>query len=29
MINDFKKIQKLMRSFPRSYINVEGEFIAH
>ena len=29
MINDFEKIQKLMLCFPRSYINHEGEFIAH
>lgn len=29
MINDFEKIQRLMLCFPRSYINHEGEFIAH
>lgn len=29
MINDFEKIQKLMLCFPKSYINHEGEFIAH
>lgn len=29
MINDFSKIQKLMQSFPNSFINGEGEFIAH
>lgn len=29
MISNFEEIQKLMRCFPRSFINVEGEFIAH
>lgn len=29
MIKEFEQIQKLMRSFPCSYINSEGEFIAH
>jgi hypothetical protein len=29
MIIDFEKMQKLMRSFPNSFINAEGEFIAH
>lgn len=29
MISDFAKIQKLMRCFPRSYINCEGEIIFH
>ncbi|MBQ8567303.1 MAG: hypothetical protein IJ445_06965 [Clostridia bacterium] len=28
-MNDFEKIKNLMRCFPRSYINQEGEFIAH
>lgn len=29
MIGDFEKIKKLMRSFPRSFINAEGEIIVH
>ena len=29
MINEFEKIQKLMSCFPNSFINGEGEFIAH
>lgn len=29
MVSEFEKIQKLMRSFPRSFINVDGEFVAH
>lgn len=29
MISDFEQVRKLMRCFPRSFINGEGEFIAH
>lgn len=29
MINDFEQIRKLMVSFPHSFINSQGDFIAH